>query len=186
MLGNENDILMFQRPWQPPLINVNPRHYILPAVVPVAVSAPLTLATVHDAVTPEGVPIRYVTAQAAVAGQGAVTITAGHVMTNETRMLARYRQRIILAVAGAFALLALMGYVVMRRGLAPLRRMAEQAEVIHPATLTTRLSEQDAPAELHQVIRLLIKCSIGWPTAINASAVFPPIWPMRSARRSMR
>ena len=31
--------------------------------------------------------------------------------------------------------------------------MAAQAEEIHPATLTTRLSEQDAPAELHQVIR---------------------------------
>lgn len=153
MLGNENDILIFQRPDQPPLINVNPRRYVLPAVTPVATSAPLTLSTVHDAATPEGVPIRYVTAQAAVAGQGAVTITAGHVMTNETRMLARYRQRIILAVASAFALLALLGYGVMRHGLAPLRRMAAQAEEIHPATLTTRLSEQDAPAELHQVIR---------------------------------
>ena len=35
MLGNERDILIFQRPGQTPLINVNPGRYRLPAVAPV-------------------------------------------------------------------------------------------------------------------------------------------------------
>ncbi|TCL03100.1 heavy metal sensor histidine kinase [Sodalis ligni] len=153
MLGNERDILIFQRPGQTPLINVNPGRYRLPTVAPVADGVPVSLGAVHAASTPEGVPIRFVTAWVSLAGHDPIQITAGHIMLNETRMLAQYRDRIIAAVIGAFLLIALLGYGVMRHGLKPLRRMAAQAEGIHPATLTTRLSEQGAPAELHQVIR---------------------------------
>ncbi|XBS71578.1 heavy metal sensor histidine kinase [Acerihabitans sp. KWT182] len=153
MLGNERDILIFQRPGQSPLINVNPGRYPLPPVKPVADSAPITLTAVHAAATPDGIPIRFVTAWVSPAGHDPILITAGHVMLNETRMLAQYRDRIIAAVIGAFLMIALLGYGVMRHGLTPLRRMAAQAEGIHPATLNTRLTEQGAPAELHQVIR---------------------------------
>ncbi|TKI06535.1 heavy metal sensor histidine kinase [Martelella alba] len=153
MLGNERDILIFQRPGQAPLINVNPGRYVLPPVTAVRNGMPLTLDAVHAARTPEGVPIRFVTAWADIDGQLPIRITAGHVMVNETRMLAQYRNRIIETVIGAFCLIALMGYGVLRRGLRPLRRMAAQAEGIHPATLNTRLTEQGAPPELHQVIR---------------------------------
>ncbi len=153
MLDNERDILIFQRPGQRPLINVNPGRYRLPPVTPVADGTSLSLAAVHAADTPDGVPIRFVTAWVNLADHDPIQITAGHVMLNETRMLAQYRNRIIEAVLGAFLLIALLGYGVMRQGLTPLRRMAAQAESIHPATLSTRLSEQGAPAELHQVIR---------------------------------
>jgi two-component system heavy metal sensor histidine kinase CusS len=153
MLGNQSDILIFQHPRQTPLINVNPSRYALPPVTPVDDGVALTLDAVHSATTPEGIPIRFVTALVAIKGQPPLQITAGHVMINETRMLTQYRHRIVETVIGAFLLIALLGYGVMRHGLAPLRRMAAQAESIHPATLATRLSEQGAPAEFHQVIR---------------------------------
>ncbi len=153
MLGNERDILVFQRPGQAPLINVNPRNYPLPPVAPVAAGVPLSLAAVHNASTPDGIPIRFVTALVKLDGGQTVQITAGHVMANETRMLGQYRNRIIEATLGAFVLIALLGYAVMRQGLKPLRRMASQAQGIHPATLAARLSEQGAPPELYQVIR---------------------------------
>ncbi|WJV63428.1 heavy metal sensor histidine kinase [Pectobacteriaceae bacterium C52] len=152
MLGNEWDILVFQRPGQPPLINVNPRGYVLPAVTPVPADQPLNLATVHLATTPDGVPIRFVSALVDNDDQETIQITAGHVMVNETRMLEQYRNRIIEATIGAFMLIAVMGYLVLRQGLKPLRRMAAQARGIHPDTLDTRLSEQGAPPELHQLI----------------------------------
>lgn len=68
-------------------------------------------------------------------------------------MLARYLWRIVAAVVVAFILIALLGYWVMRRGLQPLWRMAAQAAVITPNTLSTRLSEQGAPKELQQLTR---------------------------------
>jgi len=152
MLGNERDILIFQRPGLPPLINVNPRGYVLPVVAPVAAGQPLSLAAVHGAMTPEGVPIRFVTALVNLDNRQTIQITAGHVMANETRMLAQYRQRIVQAIVGAFILIAVMGYLLLRQGLKPLRHMAAQARGIHPATLDTRLSQQGTPPELHQLI----------------------------------
>ncbi len=152
MLGNERDILIFQQPGLPPLINVNPRGYFLPTVAPVAAGHPLSLAAVHVATTPDGVPIRFVTALVNIDARQRIQITAAHVMANETRMLEQYRNRIIEATIGAFMLIALMGYSVLRQGLKPLRHMAAQARSIHPATLDTRLSEQGAPPELHQLI----------------------------------
>lgn len=152
MLGNERDILIFQRPGQPPLMNVNPRGYILPTVTPVAAGQPLNLTTVHQASTPDGVPIRFVTALVDSDDRQTLQITAGHVMVNETRMLEQYRNRIIEATIGAFILIAAMGFLVLRQGLKPLRRMATQARGIHPDTLDTRLSQQGAPPELHQLI----------------------------------
>ena len=80
-------------------------------------------------------------------------ISAAHVLVNEQKMLARYLWRIVAAVVMAFVLIALLGYWVMRRGLQPLWRMAAQAAVITPNTLSTRLSEQGAPKELQQLTR---------------------------------
>jgi two-component system heavy metal sensor histidine kinase CusS len=79
-------------------------------------------------------------------------ISVAHVMVNEQKMLARYLWRVIAAVAVAFLAIALLGYWVMRRELRPLRRMAAEAAIITPSTLATRLSEQDAPQELQQLI----------------------------------
>jgi two-component system heavy metal sensor histidine kinase CusS len=153
MLGNEQDVLIFQLPGQKPLINVNPARLSLPEIVPTPVGTPQRLSAVHGGQTPQGVPLRAVSALVKLEDGRLLQISAAHVLVNEQKMLARYLWRIVAAVAIAFVLIALLGYWVMRRGLQPLWRMAAQAAVITPNTLSTRLSEQGAPKELQQLTR---------------------------------
>ena len=153
MLGNEQDVLIFQQPGQKPLINVNPARLSLPPVTPTPADAPQLLSAIRSGETAQGVPLRVASALVRLDDGNLLQISAAHVMVNEQKMLARYLWRIVAAVAVAFVLIALLGYWVMRRGLQPLWRMAAQAAVITPNTLSTRLSEQGAPKELQQLTR---------------------------------
>ncbi len=153
MLGNEQDVLIFQIPGQKPLINVNPARVALPSIAPTPPEQAQTLAAVRGGETAQGVPLRAASAMVRLEDGSLLQISAAHVMANEQKMLARYLWRIVAAVAVAFLLIALLGYGVMRRGLKPLWRMAAQASQIAPNTLSTRLSEQGAPKELQQLTR---------------------------------
>ncbi len=152
MLGNEQDILIFQLQGQAPLINVNPSRIPPPLITPTPVDKPQLPGAVKGSVTAEGVPLRGVSALVKLEDGSILQITVVHVMVNEQKMLARYFWRVIAAVIAAFTTIALLGYWVMRRELRPLRRMATEAAAIAPHTLTTRLSAQDAPQELQQLI----------------------------------
>ncbi|EPN56734.1 heavy metal sensor histidine kinase, partial [Pseudomonas syringae pv. actinidiae ICMP 19096] len=46
---------------------------------------------------------------------------------------------------------AVLGYVLLRRGLRPLRKMAAHAAAITPASLHKRLDSHDTPVELQQL-----------------------------------
>lgn len=151
MMGNERDVIRFRLHQGATLINVNPSHLVLPPVEALPADRPLALSAVRATVTPDGVPVRYLTADVRLADGQVVEITAAHLMVNEQHLLAAFRWRLVAAVLGAFALIALLGYLVLRRGLRPLRRMAREMAAIHPASLSHRLSEQDAPPELRQM-----------------------------------
>lgn len=153
MLGNEQDVLIFRLQGQKALINVNPARLDLPALTPTPPGQPQSRSAVQAGETPQGVPLRVVSALVKLEDGALLQITAAHVMANEQKMLARYLWRIVAAVVAAFLSIALLGYWVMRRELRPLWRMATQAAAISPQTLSTRLSEQGAPQELQQLIR---------------------------------
>lgn len=152
MLGNERDILTFRLEGEPPLINVNPSQLILPPVAPVPHGQPLTLETVHHLMAPDGTPVRFARASVQIEDGRTVEITGAHFMTEESRLLETFRWEIIGAVLFAYLLIAALGYVVIRRGLKPLRNMAQEATQIHPSSLSTRLSTENAPQELQQLI----------------------------------
>lgn len=152
MLGNERDILTFSLSGEPPLINVNPSHLFLPPVAAVPDGQPLTLQTVHALTSPDGTPVRFARAAVKIQDGRTVEISAGHFMTEESRLLETFRWEIIGAVLFAYLLIAALGYLVIRRGLRPLRNMAREATQIHPASLSTRLSTDKAPQELQQLI----------------------------------
>lgn len=152
MLGNEQDVLIFRIPGQAPLINVNPARVQLPSVTPTPADRPQRLNEVQSGMTGQGVPLRVASGLVTLEDGRVLQISVAHVMVNEQKMLARYLWRVIAAVAVAFLAIALLGYWVMRRELRPLRRMAAEAAIITPSTLATRLSEQDAPQELQQLI----------------------------------
>jgi two-component system heavy metal sensor histidine kinase CusS len=152
MLGNEQDVLQFRLQNSAPIINVNPSHLALPDTPPVADGAELTLADIQRLTAADGTPVRYISAAVRMQNGETVVISAAHFMNAESQMLAAFRLEIMGAVLLAYLLIAALGYSVIRRGLRPLRKMAQEAASIHPTSLGTRLSTEDAPQELQPLI----------------------------------
>jgi two-component system heavy metal sensor histidine kinase CusS len=66
----------------------------------------------------------------------------------EARRLRRFRQTMIIRLVVTVLTAALVGYVIARKGLAPLQHLADQARNIHPEALSARLRLEDPPLEL--------------------------------------
>lgn len=154
MLDSEEDIFIIGEPGKPPVISVNPSHAPLPQVPVVGQDQALSDADLRSGMSLEGVPLRAASVQA-LSGNTEVHLLAAHVMVKEMAMLASFRQRIYVAMTLAFVIAALLGYLLLRRGLRPLRRLAAHAADITPATLDShrgrRLDSHDTPVELHQL-----------------------------------
>ncbi|MGS1116482.1 heavy metal sensor histidine kinase [Castellaniella sp. UC4442_H9] len=154
MLGNEKDVRIFQRVGERPFIDVNPDHMAVPALVPVPVDQDMGIGALHIGTREDGVGVRWVSALAKVGDQaGTVQITAAYVMTQESRMLAAYRLRVMGAIALAALLSSLLGLLLLKRGLGPLEVMRKRARQVSPTNLTVRLPEDEMPSELRQLAR---------------------------------
>jgi two-component system heavy metal sensor histidine kinase CusS len=150
MLDSEDDIFIITEPGRAPVIMVNPLKASLPSLPVVEQGVPLSSAALRTGLSPAGVPLRAATVQTTSGGRD-VHLTAAHIMVKEMAMLGEFRQRIYLAVTLAFLITALLGYVLLRRGLRPLRRMAAHAADITPARLDSRVDADDTPVELQQL-----------------------------------
>lgn len=69
-------------------------------------------------------------------------------VSNDEDVLEGYRNRLFGVVLVTIALSTLLGWVLVRRGLAPLRAMSEQISQVHPERLHAQLAQSDWPAEL--------------------------------------
>jgi len=151
MLDSEDDIFIIAEPGKPPVIMVNPLKAALPEMPVVGVGQPLGTDDMRGAaVGPDEIPMRAATAQALSDGK-VVNLTAAHLAVKEMATLANFRNRILFAVALAFVVTALLGYLLLRRGLRPLRRMAAHATAVTPARLDSRMESRDTPVELQQL-----------------------------------
>jgi two-component system heavy metal sensor histidine kinase CusS len=150
MLDSEDDIFIIGEPGQPAVILVNPLAATLPALPVVQPDSALSVADLRSGQTPAGVPLRAATVQTLSDGRP-VNLTAAHIMGKEMAMLAGFRERIYLAVCLAFLLTAALGYLLLRRGLKPLRDMAAHAANITPKRLHSRMSSATTPVELQQL-----------------------------------
>jgi len=156
MLGNEQDVRIFRRQGEAPFINMNPDHLTPPPMQPLAIGVPVAITALRDGMRADGVRVRWVSALAQVGeSHDTVEIIAAYVMTQESRMMRVYLWRVVAAVALAVLLTAVLGLIVLRRDLMPLTRMSRRAAEITPTNLHTRLSEQEAPAELRQLASAL-------------------------------
>ncbi len=147
MLDSEEDIFIIGEPGKPPVISVNPSRAPLPDTPTVAADVMLRDSDLRSGVSLQGVPLRTASVQA-LSGGVEVRLQAAHLMVKEMAMLASFRQRIYSAMALAFLVTALLGYVLLRQGLRPLRRMTAHAADITPARLHSRIDSADAPIEL--------------------------------------
>jgi len=150
MLGSEDDIFVIAEVGQPPVIQVNPLRATLPPLPEVAQDAVPTASDLRTGTAPSGIPLRAASVLTTSGGRE-VKLTAAHIMVKEMAMLGEFRQRIYLAVGMAFLLTALLGFVLLRRGLRPLREMAAHATDISPARLHSRMSSKNTPVELQQL-----------------------------------
>lgn len=150
MLGSEDDIFVIAEVGQPPVIQVNPLRATLPPLPEVAQDAVPTASDLRSGTAPSGIPLRAASVLTTSGGRE-VKLTAAHIMVKEMAMLGEFRQRIYLAVGMAFLLTALLGFMLLRRGLRPLREMAAHATDISPARLHSRMSSENTPVELQQL-----------------------------------
>ncbi len=78
-------------------------------------------------------------------------VQAAKDLHHRERLLGRYREFLALNAALVAVLSALAGWLIARRGLAPLERLSRAVSGIRPETLTARLSAAEAPLELQDL-----------------------------------
>ncbi|KAA0968812.1 heavy metal sensor histidine kinase [Pseudomonas sp. ANT_H12B] len=152
MLGNRESLLTIGAPGQKPLLVVNPGNLAMPSLSPVAMDHPLTLDDVQHYPSVDGVPFAALAATIDSGDLGSLQVVTGRLMTERTAVLASYRLNVYLFASVAAILLALSGYLLVHRGLLPLRRLARHAHGIGVGNLTERLDSQGAPRELLPMI----------------------------------
>ncbi|MFM0075468.1 heavy metal sensor histidine kinase [Paraburkholderia sediminicola] len=152
MLGAEQDVLLFRRPGEAPFVDVNPGNVAVPALQAGTADHLPTLSDIRQTMLPDGVPVHWAIATVKAREDGSeVEVIAAHPMTQEVRMLAAYRNRIVLATLTGMLAATLLAYYVLRRALRPVREIASRAAQISPASLSVRLDSEAAPVELRQL-----------------------------------
>ncbi|MGY2169151.1 heavy metal sensor histidine kinase [Pseudomonas gingeri] len=149
MLGNRESVLMIGESGQEPLLEVNPADIEIPDLAPVTINHSLALTDVQHLPGVNGAPFSAISANI---DSGKLKVTIGRLMTERTAVLASYRLSVYVLASLAAIVLALIGYVVVHRGLLPLRRLAHHAHGIGIGNLTERLDGQGAPKELLPMI----------------------------------
>ncbi len=152
MLGNRESVLSIAAPGQKPLLLVNPANIDLPAITPVPKDHVLALSDVQHLPGINGVPFSTLAVSIDSGDLGSLQVTSGRLMTERTAMLASYRLSVYVLASIAAIILALAGYLLVYRGLLPLRRLARHAEGIGVGNLTERLDSHGAPKELLPMI----------------------------------
>ena len=141
MLGNEEDVFIISQQGQP-IVMVNPRQAVLPDLPVVGSDESLSLDDLRSGVAPDNTPLRAAAAEVR-SGDTSVRVVAAHLLVKEMAMLDTFRERILGAVVLAFLLTAILGYLLLRRGLLPIREMAAHAATITPCLLYTSPSPRD-------------------------------------------
>lgn len=154
LLGSASDVLILRRAGEAPLVEVNPDHAPVPAAfVPVPADRAIGPRDVRDAEVPGQPRMHWVSAQARSGQDGAlIEVVAGHPLVSEMQMIANARNQALIGTFMAMGACTLLVWLVLRHGLRPLRRVAEQAALINPINLAIRLPTQDAPQELQDMV----------------------------------
>lgn len=82
-----------------------------------------------------------------------VQIVVGRSRSAQQALLASYRYQLMAAVAAGTLMAGLLGYGLVRRGLRPIRAIADQAQLITAQRLDQRLDAGEAPQELQALIQ---------------------------------
>jgi len=153
MLGNTESLLVIRYVGGPTLLEVNPLKRPIPNVTPVSAEQRLSLNAVHHSQTADGTPMIYMAATSPSSNDLVpLEIISSRVLTDRTHILDVYRNYIILFASMMAAISVFLAFIFARRGVSPLRRLAERTAKIGTRTLSSRLTKDDAPTELDTLI----------------------------------
>jgi two-component system heavy metal sensor histidine kinase CusS len=156
MMGNQEGLLVIRFADDPPIVAVNPGGMAVPEIPPVSADRILSREAIHRSVNADGIPFIAIAAITHAADSPRdLEIIAGRAMMERSRLLSAYRQRILVLTAAAAALFAVLGYLLVRRGLRPLSRLAAQAETVNVDKLAARIDAAGVPSELAPLIAAL-------------------------------
>ena len=152
MSGQENSLVRILASDGTPLADINALHETYP-LPPVAGAAP-TLDAIRSWTASNGAPGRVVAGSARLENRQ-VHIVVARAYAERSAMFAGYRRQIAGAALVSALAAALLAALLLRRGLRPLRSVAEHAALVRPGTLAQRLEVQGAPSELLPLIHAL-------------------------------
>ena len=152
MSGQENSLVRLLAPDGSVLADINAIHEAYP-LPPSGGPDPGAAAIMHWR-GKDGAPGRVVAGSARLDGRD-VTVVVARLFSERSAMFARIRQQIAAAAIVGALLAALLGTWMLRRGLRPLRTVAEHAALVRPGTLGQRLDAGSAPSELRPLIAAL-------------------------------
>ncbi len=146
MLGNRDNLLWIVDDTGQVLIEINPVSMRLPTL-PAAAQAQLGDGD-------SSVPVRLAWEHVMQGGRG-LTLIAGKLLSEREQMLAAYRLKLWLALSVGALLAFVLGGWVSRRGLQPVRRLAQRAAAIDVQHLHLRLDEFNELSELQVLSQAL-------------------------------
>ncbi|WP_299256909.1 heavy metal sensor histidine kinase [uncultured Kushneria sp.] len=146
MLDNRESLLWLLDDRGRALLEVNPVHRAVPELPQ---GDGVQLATLE---TPSPARLAWVTVRFQ---NQPVTLVAGRVLDERTRMLGDYRHRLLASLLGGALLALMLGYWIALRGLAPVRRLAGRINAIDTRHLHHRLPHTGEVSELRVLGRVL-------------------------------
>ncbi|WP_025598451.1 heavy metal sensor histidine kinase [Burkholderia sp. WSM2230] len=127
----------------------------LPRVAPVPAGARITEASIADWRDSAGAPIRGIVAAAQLRNGEIANLLIARNMTDRWLLLDRYRDKLHLAGAAGVVLAFMLGYLLIRAALRPLRDIAASAGSVTVDRLHTRISVAHVPLELETLVASL-------------------------------
>ncbi|MFJ1255602.1 heavy metal sensor histidine kinase [Cupriavidus sp. CuC1] len=155
-LGHEGLILLVRGSGGEPLVTLNPRHEPVPALPVLPAATPPDKSQLHTWYPRNGVASRGISALGQLGDSGrAVEIVVLRDAGYRVALMKAYQTQMLWATLCGAAVAAGLGYLLARRGLRPLRRMAEDASAVTMSRLATRLDAGQAPTELRALVAAL-------------------------------
>ena len=152
MSGQENSLVRLLAADGSVLADINAIHEAYP--LPPSGGANPGPAAIRSWTGTGGAPGRVVAGSARL-DEHAVTVVVARLYAERSAMFAHIRQQIGAAAIVGALLAALLGTWMLRRGLRPLRTVAEHAALVRPGTLGQELDVARAPSELRPLIDAL-------------------------------
>jgi len=155
MLGNQDSLLLVGRGSAADIIAINPHDDRVPVLAAVPAGQVPTRAQVVLWQAADATPVLLLAGEARGRGGEALQVTVGKRLGERAAMLASYRMRIYMAVVGGALSALLLGLLLLRKALKPLRQIATSVSGISPGTLDYRLALDNVPRELSEPVQAL-------------------------------